>query len=150
MCGPFPKIGVSVDKSTEMNPSKTYSANNPGNYNVELIVTDLNGCQDTVVGTLIVNGIYLFYAPNTFTPDGDGINDTWKIYGESIDMTQYTLKIFDRWGGLIYSSVNAGLGWDGTQYGKPVPQGTYVWKVVAKEKYSTIIHDNYGHVNVIR
>ncbi len=142
--------GIDPDTSTEMNPSKTYSANNPGNYNVELIVTDLNGCQDTVVGTLIVNGIYLFYAPNTFTPDGDGINDTWKIYGESIDMTQYTLKIFDRWGGLIYSSVNAGLGWDGTQYGKPVPQGTYVWKVVAKEKYSTIIHDNYGHVNVIR
>ncbi len=142
--------GIAPDVSTEMHPTKSYPNGEPGNYEIELVVTNENGCQDTAVGTLIINGIYVFYAPNTFTPDGDGVNDIWRPYGEGIDFTQYTLQIFDRWGALLYENDNAELGWDGSYKGKIVQQDTYVWKIIAKEKYSTIIHDNFGHVNVIK
>ena len=60
------------------------------------------------------------------------------------------MQIYDRWGELMYDISNAERGWDGTYKGKPVPAGTYVWKIVAKEEYGTIIHDNYGHVNLIK
>ncbi len=141
--------GISPDSSTAMHPTHTFPNDEPGTYPVVLTVTNLNGCQDTARGTVIVNGIYIFYAPNTFSPDGDGVNDIWAPVGEGIDFTQYTLQIFDRWGALLHTGP-ASLGWDGTYSGKQVQVGTYVWKVVAKEEYSPIIHDNYGHVNLIR
>ena len=122
----------------------------PGTYDVVLTVTNQNGCQDTARGTVIINGIYLFYVPNTFTPDGDGTNEIFRPYGEGIDFSMYTMLIFDRWGELIYETDQPELGWDGTYKGKPVQVGTYIWKIVAKEQYSTIIHDNFGHVNVIK
>lgn len=142
--------GISPDTSTETHPTKVYPNEEPGTYEVVLTVTNQNGCQDTARGTVIINGIYLFYVPNTFTPDGDGVNEVFRPYGEGIDFSMYTMLIFDRWGELIYETANPERGWDGTYKGKQVPIGTYIWKIVAKEEYSTIIHDNFGHVNVIK
>ena len=92
----------------------------------------------------------MFYVPNTFTPDGDGVNEIFRPYGEGIDFSQYTMQIFNRWGELIYETNEPELGWDGTYKGKPVQVGTYIWKIVAKEEYTPIIHDTFGHVNLIR
>jgi gliding motility-associated-like protein len=142
--------GLFPDTSVVTHPLFIYPDNVPGTYNVLLTVTDINGCQDTVMGTIVVNGIYLFYVPNSFTPDGDGTNDLFRPYGEGIDFSQYTMEIFDRWGEKLFSTSNAERGWDGTYKGKPVQNGTYVWKIIAKEDYGTIIHDNFGHVNLIK
>lgn len=142
--------GVSPDSSTIEHPIKVYPNGEPGTYSVTLVATNQNGCQDTAQGTVIINGIYIFYVPNSFTPDGDGVNEIFRPYGEGIDFSKYTMEIYDRWGELIFKTDAPELGWDGTYKGSPVPVGTYVWKIVAKEQYSTIIHDNYGHVNVIR
>lgn len=142
--------GIAPDSSTETHPTKVFPNDEPGTYDVVLTVTNQNGCQDTARGTVIINGIYLFYVPNTFTPDGDGTNEIFRPYGEGIDFSMYTMLIFDRWGELIYETDQPELGWDGTYKGKPVQVGTYIWKIVAKEQYSTIIHDNFGHVNVIK
>lgn len=142
--------GLYPDTSVATHPNFTFTDTIPGTYPVLLTTTDANGCQDTIVGTVVVNGIYLFYVPNSFTPDGDGLNDLFRPYGEGIDLTNYTMQIFDRWGGLIYQSSNAERGWDGTYKGKSLSAGSYVWKIVAREEYGTVIHDNYGHVNLIR
>lgn len=142
--------GLNPDSSTVTNPTFTYPDEEPGTYPVSLIVTNQNGCVDTAYGTVIINGIYLFYVPNTFTPDGDGVNEIFRPYGEGIDFTQYTMQIFNRWGELIYETADPESGWDGTYKGSPVQVGTYIWKIVAKEQYSPIIHDNFGHVNLLR
>jgi len=142
--------GLNPDTSVVTHPNFTYPNNIPGTYDALLTVTDFNGCQDVISGTVIINGIYIFYAPNSFTPDGDGLNEVFRPYGEGIDFSQYTMKIYDRWGELMYYTVNAERGWDGTYKGKAAPVGTYVWKIVAKEEYGTIIHDNYGHVNLVK
>ena len=142
--------GLFPDTSGVNNPIFNYPDNAPGTYNVLLTVTDINGCQDTVMGTVVVNGIYLFYVPNSFTPDGDGTNEVFRPYGEGIDFSQYTMAIYDRWGEQLFNTSNAERGWDGTYKGKPVNNGVYIWKIIAKEEYGTIIHDNFGHVNLIR
>ena len=64
--------------------------------------------------------------PNGFTPNGDGKNDVFRIPpGYSIELTEFS--VFDRWGNKIFTTKDAGKGWDGTTNGKKSPSGTYVF-----------------------
>lgn len=87
-----------------------------------------------------------FYIPNTFTPNGDGMNDTFGIAGEGV--LEFKMQIFNRWGQLIYESVNANDRWDGTFQGVKVPMGTYIYKVSAKGPTGQK-QNKEGNVNVI-
>ncbi len=78
--------------------------------------------------TVVTPSMYI-YIPNAFTPNGDGINDYFAVSGESIQT--FSMQIFNRWGELIFESKDASSGWDGLYKGKPAPQGTYVYKVIA-------------------
>lgn len=65
------------------------------------------------------------YYPSAFTPNDDGLNDIFKLGGQYV--TGFNMKIFDRWGELLFTSQDIGQGWDGTYRGKPMPEGTYVF-----------------------
>ena len=68
------------------------------------------------------------HLPDAFTPNGDGINDVFApIIG--CDFTSYLLKVFNRWGQLVYESSNPNDGWDGKVNGKQSELGTYVWEL---------------------
>src|SRR5690606_33993026 len=89
-------------------------------------VYDVNGCIDPVVFTDV---IHLVNYPHFFTPNGDGINDTWNIFDLTISQDQAKIFIFDRYGKLLTQIAPAGIGWHGTYNGKPVPASDY-WFVV--------------------
>jgi gliding motility-associated-like protein len=95
----------------------------------------------------------LYYIPNTFTPDGDEVNQTFlPIFSSGIDIYEFTLLIFNRWGALIFESHDASKGWNG-RYGNEgdlVQDDTYVWKILYKEKNSQQRHVEVGHVNVLK
>ena len=85
--------------------------------------------------------------PNVFTPNGDGEND--KFYIKGIGVSSYYLKIFSRWGELIFESNNLEDQWDGTYNGEPVSNGTYVYSI----NYKSMVDKDYnvnGTVTVIR
>ncbi len=63
--------------------------------------------------------------PNTFTPNGDGINDVFKA--EGLNIFDFHIIIFNRWGQQIFESFSIYDGWDGTFKGKKSPEGIYVW-----------------------
>jgi gliding motility-associated-like protein len=69
------------------------------------------------------------YIPNAFTPNGDGINDTFGVKGEGIK--DFRLLIFNRWGEVIFESTEPRKQWDGRVSGEPVQQGTYVYELYA-------------------
>lgn len=69
------------------------------------------------------------YIPNSFTPNGDGMNDTFGVYGEAIK--NFKMQVFNRWGQVIFESNNANNRWDGTFEGTQVPEGTYAYRVMA-------------------
>jgi len=71
-----------------------------------------------------------FYIPNTFTPNGDGLNDTFGIAGEAVK--DFNLQIFNRWGQLVFESENPNDRWDGSFNGEKVPQGVYVYRLSAQ------------------
>ena len=70
------------------------------------------------------------YIPDAFTPNGDGINDTFGIAGEAIK--NFSMRIYNRWGELLFESDDASKQWDGNYQGKKVPQGVYVYQLSAQ------------------
>jgi gliding motility-associated-like protein len=68
------------------------------------------------------------YAPNAFTPDGDGINDTWRPVCEAETYRELSWSVFDRWGHVVFSPSGPDDAWDGTAAGRPLPVGIYAWR----------------------
>ena len=67
------------------------------------------------------------FLPDAFSPNGDNINDVFKVYGAFVD--RYEMIIYNRWGEVIFRSTNVNEGWDGTINGQKAPEGSYVYKI---------------------
>ncbi|MBK9287199.1 MAG: PKD domain-containing protein [Flavobacteriales bacterium] len=120
----------------------------PGEYIFTVI--DQYGCSHTDTITIdALDADARLFAPNAFTPDGDGINDVFTIggYGEK----EVDLMIFDRWGEQLYQTTSLLRPWDGTYNGQPVKQDVYVYvlkyNAVCKQSEFTTAR---GHVSVLR
>lgn len=131
------------------NTSHSYSY--VGKYDVHLVATSSRGCKDTARVTVEVTPDFAIYIPNTFTPDGNGVNDIFQPLGVGIDEDNYRLDIFDRWGELIYTSNNFRKGWDGTAKGgsNMVQQGVYVYKLMVYDLQGNK-HPFVGHVTLLK
>jgi len=107
-------------------------------------------CKSTA--TVIVNDICSpeLFVPSAFSPNGDGRNDIFQIYGESI--STYDMRIFDKWGELIFVSADMSVSWDGSYKGQPVEQGVYTWKIVytGKALNGVVSKVQEGNVTVLK
>ena len=121
-----------------------------GQYPVTLMVETALGCRDTVMYLMNVVEDVLFYAPNTFTPDGDEFNQNWKVEVAGVDIYNFELLIFNRWGEIIWESHDPSVGWDGTYNGKPVQDGTYAWVARVSVPYNDDKLEFNGSINLIR
>jgi gliding motility-associated-like protein len=92
-----------------------------------LVVTYNQGCIVSASIQINVNGKPPVYIPNAFTPNGDGVNDEWLVFGTGIKDIKAT--IFNRWGEKIFESDDQSHGWDGTYRGQLQPPGVYVFLV---------------------
>jgi gliding motility-associated-like protein len=136
--------------STHQNPEFTFPDDSATNFVVELIVTNANGCTDTTEHIVVMNGVYSFYVPTAFTPNGDGLNDEFFPQGEGVNPLEYEMYIFDRWGNRIFETSDANMKWDGTYLSGPAEEGVYVWKIITNDIYLDEKHENIGHVTLIR
>lgn len=138
--------------STEINPEHEFPIDIE-----EYVVTlwayaDNPSCYDSTQTVIEVREALIFYVPNTFTPDGDQMNETFlPVFTSGFDPNDYHLTIFNRWGEVVFESYDASIGWDGT-YGSfgLVKDGTYIWQIDFKDKYSDERYLKTGSVNVIR
>jgi gliding motility-associated-like protein len=143
-------FGDSAQGSSNMqNTNYTYS--DTGSYVVTLVVSNSFGCTDSISETVFIVPEFTFYAPNAFTPNGDGKNDIFLPMGTDINENTFHLWIFDRWGNLIFETKDFNKGWDGrANGGKDVAQiDTYVWKV----SFTDLLNKNHkfvGHVSLIK
>jgi gliding motility-associated-like protein len=121
-----------------------------GAYPVYLKVWSNFGCVDSVKHIIQVVSDVIFYAPNTFTPDNDNFNETWKISIQGIDEYNFDLKVFNRYGEIMWESHNPSASWDGTYGGKTAPDGTYVWILQTKDLVSDQKYEYKGHLTILR
>jgi gliding motility-associated-like protein len=122
------------------------------NYEVELIATSIHDCKDTARAIIQVESEVIMYAPNAFTPDGDEHNPNWRVYIEGIDVQMFDLEIYNRWGEMVWESHNPEAAWDGTyggQGGRKVEEGTYIWKVRARDYITDKKYEWQGHVTIL-
>ena len=113
-------------------------------------VTGMNafGCVNTDTITVsVIQGEEELYIPNSFSPDGNELNDEFFIYGSNIKSVD--IRIYDRWGELVYHGTDQYKGWDGKFQGHSVEEGVYVYKVDC-EYYSTNVTKRKGIVTVLR
>ena len=107
-----------------------------------LKIVSADGCKNE--DDIFIKVVKDFVVPNTFTPNGDGINDLWKIEN-MIFYPNHKLEVFNRNGQKLFESTNYNGDWDGTYKGKPLPSGTYYYIIdlngarASKKGYVTII-----------
>lgn len=131
--------------SEEQHPIHVYA--DTGDYRVIQIVANEFQCVDTAEKTLTVWPEPTFYIPNAFTPNNDGINETFA--GKGYGIRELTMQIFDRWGEEVFFTNDMNAAWDGTYRNKPVEQGVYIYRVSVifiRGEYQEYI----GHVNLTR
>jgi len=93
---------------------------------VTLVALTDEGCVDTLSKTFYFQYETLIYYPNSFSPNEDGLNDVFKISGEAIQVTDFHLQIFNRWGDLFFESNDIAIGWDGrAPNGEFIEAGSY-------------------------
>lgn len=138
-----------LGNSTEQNPS-FFFPEIAGAYEIDLVASNEYGCTDSTTQTVIISEQYLIYVPNAITPDGDLYNEVFKPYFNGIDIYNYTLKIYNRWGEVVFESHNVDVGWNGTYGGEIVESGVYIWHIVTDEAMSDKKLEYHGHVTVLK
>ncbi len=107
--------------------------------------TDAYSCTNSA--TVEIKTRYTFYTPNTFTPNGDGKNDIFRPYGTSI--FDFNMKIYSRWGTLVFESNDINYGWDGLIEGNPAEQGVYNYIITFKNE-SGFIKNFFGSITLYK
>jgi len=120
-----------------------------GVYTVNLgVTTEINNCYKEYSQNIEISPLYYFYAPNTFSPNGDNVNDffTPSIVGAKT----YEMFIFDRWGKQVFYTDSLDIAWDGTCNEENAIAGTYVFKVITTKQFDENTYEQKGYVNLIR
>ncbi|MCE3227469.1 MAG: hypothetical protein K0S32_2020 [Bacteroidetes bacterium] len=134
--------------SFKQNP--TYSFPEIGNYFVFLRAKSNHGCSDSIVKKLEVVEDPTFYVPNSFTPNGDNVNDVFTP--KAVGVKKFKMEIFDRWGELLFTTTEFGVGWDGRfrSQGDIMPVGVYIYKISVILNNGSKPKQYTGHVSILR
>ena len=132
---PYPSLDTiiwyQIDSSTCGNcPAITVSP--PYTHIYEIYVLAQNGCEASDRITVFVDRERQIYIPSAFSPNGDGVNDRFTIFGDNTAKDINSLQIFDRWGNRVFEGKNllpgdVNVGWDGMHQGKKLSPAVFVY-----------------------
>lgn len=134
------------ETSTEESPVHTYSSS--GDYEVTLTITSSGGCVETIMYVVTIKDEIAFWVPSAFTPNGDGLNDTFFMKGTFAK--PYVMRVYNRLGSEIFFTANSEP-WNGAIFnvGEVVQNGVYVYEIDLDDsdfKGKTLV----GNVTVVR
>ncbi|NCD68450.1 T9SS type B sorting domain-containing protein [Mucilaginibacter agri] len=132
--------------SSDFSPQHSYGVK--GTYKVTLTAFKQSACSASITkgDYILLDGGGLLI-PNTFTPNGDGINDEFIV--SLTDLVNYNIRIFSRYGETLFQSQSTFNSWDGNFHGSPVPVGVYYYVIKAADLRGNPV-DRSGYVTVIR
>jgi gliding motility-associated-like protein len=137
-------------QSTITDPTHFYTAQTYGSYNVTLFAIDTNGCIDSITQTFELNDDLKVNVPNSFTPNGDGLNDEFiPIFNMANSVKAYRFEVYNRWGQIVFESNDITVGWDGKYKGKICQTGTYNW-IVYYQDYDKNPYNINGHTTLLK
>jgi gliding motility-associated-like protein len=120
-------------------------------YTVTLHIESAEGCTDQSQVQIQIKGGIIYYVPNTFTPDGDALNNVFTpVFTSGFDPQNFHMTIFNRWGEPVFESYDSTSGWDGKMDVYAAPEGTYIYKIDFKTLNTDEIIRVSGHVLLMR
>lgn len=133
--------------STEQNAATQFIE--PGEYIVYLGIANTEGCTDSTSVLIIVNPLFTIYIPSAFSPNNDGVNDNWIVFGESWKIDEYEVHVFDRWGQQVFQSTDINQLWNGRYEGRDdAKQSVYTYRLKVRD-ISGIIHVYDGVITLL-
>ena len=145
--------GEPLGGSAAANPVFTFPNDYGGTYLVNMQVTDIHGCTDVVpTGTIFIDDLLQFYIPTGFTPNNDGLNDVLRLEGADIDPDRFTFQIFNRFGELVYESIDPSDAWTGEVRSGDyyAPNGAYTWTAMIVSKSTGVKKEISGSILIVR
>ena len=136
------------DGSTSTDPNPRHEYQDVESHRIVLTTTDDLGCQDTArLHTIPPMQIFI---PNSFTPNGDGINDLFSVTGSNV--VDYEIRIFDRWGKQVFHSKDIKEKWNGNSQGNEYQKGPEVYNyiIIYKGVKEEDAIKRTGNITVIR
>lgn len=108
-----------------------YKFANKGKYRIMMVAENEFGCIDTMLGKniVLVDDGGKIHVPTAFTPNGDNSNETFIPVVVGVRKEDYEMRIYDRWGRLVFETNDPNKGWDGQISGAPAVTDVYVWIV---------------------
>lgn len=134
--------------STELNPIHKFAVSDTP-YRVTLTVTNQLGCGSTVAyfRDIIVTTVPEIFIPNTFTPNSDGKNDGYRIFGEGVTLDNFT--IYNIYGNVVFETKELSEAWDGNFNGKAAQGGTYYYTAIIRD-FLGLTYEREGSFTLIR
>lgn len=140
--------GGTPNSAGTMDATSIYSTT--GNYVAYLTVTNLSGCVTVDSVEITVYDAYSLVIPNTFSPNGDGINELFSPYFDAKGVQSLTGTIYDRWGLKLFTWNGVEGGWDGrTTSGNKAAEGTYYYTITSTG-FDGSTHEDKGFVTLFR
>ncbi|MDD4215883.1 MAG: gliding motility-associated C-terminal domain-containing protein [Bacteroidales bacterium] len=140
----------SIDKLEFREREVRYDFNKSANYIIRLDAINEYGCKTSVEETIKILIEHVFYLPNAFTPNTNGINSEFGPIGEDMHFESYQLLIVDGTGKPVFSSNNFDYKWNGkiNNVGENAKPGYYLWEIKTLDEYGNI-QTKKGRVNLI-
>jgi len=136
-------------KSTTSNPLNLYKKE--GSYNAKLTVKSVNGCTNHITKTIDISTSFDILAPNAFTPNNDGENETFMPKRLLAYDVQFEMVIKDKTGKMIYNTSDKNEAWNGSlnNNGTTLESGIYFWQVITYD-YNGKAYPHYGKINLMK
>ncbi|MBN2778591.1 MAG: gliding motility-associated C-terminal domain-containing protein [Bacteroidales bacterium] len=140
----------SIDNQEFREREVRYTFNKSAEYLISLSVVNTFGCKTKVEETVKVLIEHIFYLPNAFTPNANGINSEFGPIGENMNFESYQLIIVDGNGKSVFNSNNVDYKWNGkvNNVGEKAKPGIYLWEIKTIDQYQNI-QTKKGRVNLI-
>ncbi|GAB2819940.1 PKD domain-containing protein [Ferruginibacter profundus] len=122
-----------------------YTITKTGTYSL----TATNTCGSNTDDIIVSKGLCTIFIPNAFTPNGDSKNDLFKVFGTEL-VTEFNLKVFNRYGQIVFETSDKNKGWDGKLNGTNAPGGGFIYLLSFKESSSTELKVVKGSFILIR
>ncbi|MCB0795224.1 MAG: gliding motility-associated C-terminal domain-containing protein [Flavobacteriales bacterium] len=142
--------GTSVQSAPSF--AHTFVPPTVGEHVICLTVTDPAGCSSVLCRTILIDDALTVHVPNSFTPDGDGINDVFLPVLLGNDASDHELLIFDRWGSVVFASNDPSEGWNGAlrNAGEVLRDGVYAWRLKVRDRFGAERRLFLGHVTLLK
>lgn len=141
-----------LDTSELYETDYTFPDHQSGIYEITLHAMNDWGCHSEISRNVLINESFTLFIPSGFTPDQDGLNDGWALAGLDVDESDFLVRVFDRWGNVVYASNDIHEVWQGdNQQGDYfVADGTYTYIIITRSLATGDRKEVFGTITLTR